>query len=156
MTIDAVNATFASVRNPAELTDSFRQRGLRITPQRVAVFEALQGSTGHPTAETIYRMVSADMPSISLRTVYQTLNDLTEMGEIKSLDLGVEATRFDPNIDDHHHLVCDECGLIADVYLDVSGLDLDDLDGFTPAKTRVFVSGRCRDCTTAKVDGIAG
>ena len=58
------------------------------------------------------------MPSISLRTVYQTLNDLAEMGEIQALDLGTGSTRFDPNIDEHHHLVCERCGLVRDVALD--------------------------------------
>jgi Fe2+ or Zn2+ uptake regulation protein len=134
------------VRSPAQLTDSFRERGLRITPQRVAVFEALHGSSGHPTAESIYRSVAVDMPSISLRTVYQTLNDLTDMGEINRLDMGVDAARFDPNVDDHHHLMCDGCGRIIDTYLDISGLDLRDLAGFEPSRTEVFVSGRCEHC----------
>jgi Fur family peroxide stress response transcriptional regulator len=140
------------VRNPDELTDSFRESGLRITPQRVAVFEAMHQSAGHPSAESIYQTVSAEMPSISLRTVYQTLNDLTEMGEIRRLDFGVKATRFDPTIDDHHHLVCDDCGLIVDAYIDVTGLPLADLDGFEPAGASVFVTGRCATCAAATAE----
>ena len=145
----ADSSTFGRVRSPAELTASFRDRGLRITPQRVAVFEALHDSAGHPTAESIYQAVASDMPSISLRTVYQTLNDLTEMGEINRLDIGADAARFDPTVDDHHHLVCNECGRITDAYLDVTGLDLGDLDGFQPATTSVVVSGRCEACARA-------
>ena len=137
------------MRTPGELTESFRDRGLRITPQRVAVFEALHDSTGHPTAESIYKKVVADQPSISLKTVYQTLNDLTEMGEIRRLDLGSSATRFDPNGDDHHHLVCDVCGVMIDTYLDVSGLELAGLAGFEPRHTHVFVSGRCAACAAS-------
>lgn len=140
------------MRSPAELTDSFRDRGLRITPQRVAVFHALHDATGHPTAEAIYDTVAADMPSISLKTVYQTLNDLTEMGEINRLDVGTDAARFDPNVDDHHHLICEGCGAIADAYLDVSGLDLGDLAGFRPAATTVVVSGTCAACATGGGD----
>jgi Fe2+ or Zn2+ uptake regulation protein len=134
------------MRSPAELTNSFRERGLRITPQRVSVFEALHESSGHPTAETIYQTVVDDIPSISLKTVYQTLNDLTDMGEIRRLDMGSTATRFDPNIDDHHHLVCTNCGVMIDTYLDVSKLELDELDGFEPAGTSVFVTGVCEAC----------
>lgn len=137
------------MQSPAELSDSFRERGLRITPQRVAVFEALHRSASHPTAESIYRTVASDMPSISLRTVYQTLNDLTEMGEINRLGLGVDAARFDPNVDEHHHLMCVECGLLTDAYLDVTGLDLGDLEGFQPTATTIVVSGRCERCATA-------
>jgi len=137
------------MRSPAELTDSFRDRGLRITPQRVAVFEALDGSTGHPTAEAIYQTVVTDIPSISLKTVYQTLNDLTDMGEIRRLDMGSTATRFDPNIDEHHHLVCTSCGVMIDTYLDVSPIELGELDGFKPTGTSVFVSGVCEACATS-------
>lgn len=134
------------MRSPAELSASFRERGLRITPQRVAVFEALDGATGHPTAESIYQTVVLDQPSISLKTVYQTLNDLTDMGEIRRLDLGSAATRFDPNLDDHHHLVCDDCGVMIDTYLDVSGLELGELGGFQPSSASVLVSGLCASC----------
>ena len=137
------------MRSPGELTASFRDRGLRITPQRVAVFEALHASTGHPTAESIYQTVVVDQPSISLKTVYQTLNDLTDMGEIRRLDLGSSATRFDPNIDDHHHLVCDDCGVITDTYLDVSGLELGGVTDFEPRNAHVFVSGRCATCAAS-------
>ncbi len=155
------------MRSPAELTDSFRARGLRITPQRVAVFEALHSSAqqagspgtsdqqpGHPTAESIYQSVVADMPSISLKTVYQTLNDLAEMGEIRRIDLGSTASRFDANLDEHHHLVCDSCGLMIDTYLDVSGIKLGDLGGFQPTGTSVMVSGLCPTCAAS--DAAAG
>ena len=137
------------MRSPGELSASFRERGLRITPQRVAVFEALHECTGHPTAETIYKTVVVDQPSISLKTVYQTLNDLTDMGEIRRLELGSSPTRFDPNIDDHHHLLCDDCGVMIDTYLDVSGLELESIDGFEPTNAHVFVSGRCASCAAA-------
>ena len=142
------------VQSPAELTESFRERRLRITPQRVAVFEALHRSKDHPTAESVYQTVALGMPYISLRTVYQTLNDLTEMGEIKRLDMGSDAARFDPNVDEHHHLVCEECGLITDAYLDVAGLDLGALDGFEPTRTKVVVMGRCERCAAGGADRI--
>jgi len=104
---------------------------------------------GHPTAETIYQTVATDMPSISLKTVYQTLNDLTDMGEIRRLDLGSTATRFDPNLEDHHHLVCDCCGVMIDTYLDASRIELGELEGFRPTGTSVFVSGLCEACATS-------
>jgi len=137
------------MRNPVELTDSFREHGLRITPQRVAVFEAMHQSVGHPSAESIYHTVVTDMPSISLRTVYQTLNDLADMGEIRRLDFGAKAALFDSNLDDHHHLLCSQCGLIIDAYLDLSGLRLSGLDGFQATGVSVFVSGLCEGCAAA-------
>ncbi|MFN0090897.1 MAG: Fur family transcriptional regulator [Acidimicrobiales bacterium] len=140
------------MRTPGELARSFRERGLRITPQRLAVFEALHTGAGHPTAEAVYQIVAPAMPSISLRTVYQTLNDLTELGEIRRLEMAAGAARFDTDPDEHHHLVCDECGAITDAHLDLSGLDLGVVEGFRPTKANVFVSGRCRHCAPADAD----
>jgi Fe2+ or Zn2+ uptake regulation protein len=137
------------VHTPAELTESFRRHGRKITPQRVAVFNVLHRNDTHPTAESVYDTVAADMPSISLRTVYQTLNDLAAMGEIRSLDLGTGSMRFDPNTGDHHHLVCDRCGTIRDVLADVAGVTPDRLDGFVVETTHVIFRGVCESCCAA-------
>ncbi|HEY5154597.1 MAG TPA: transcriptional repressor, partial [Acidimicrobiales bacterium] len=64
------------MKSPAELTHAFRAQGLKVTPQRQRIFTVLYDNPEHPTAEAVYASVSADMPTISLRTVYQTLNDL--------------------------------------------------------------------------------
>jgi Fe2+ or Zn2+ uptake regulation protein len=136
------------VRSPTELTEAFRQRGLKITPQRQLIFRILHGNDRHPTAENVYAAAVEVMPAISLRTVYQTLNDLAAMGEIQSIDLGTGSARFDPNVDDHHHLVCDRCGRVRDVYVD--GLEpvvpTDAFDGFTVETTQLVFRGRCAGC----------
>ena len=72
------------VKSPSDLTESFRAKGLKITPQRLRIFEVLHDSDRHPTAESVYDEVRVEMPTISLRTVYQTLNDLAGMGEPRS------------------------------------------------------------------------
>src|SRR3954469_21156156 len=97
---------FAGMKTPEELTALFRARGLKVTPQRQCIFRILHGSDAHPTAEAVYAPASAEMPTMSLRTVYQTLNDLAEMGELQQLELGTGSARFDPTLDPHHHLVC--------------------------------------------------
>ncbi|MEZ5263717.1 MAG: Fur family transcriptional regulator [Acidimicrobiales bacterium] len=131
----------------------FRSKGLRITPQRLAIFAALQGDESHPTAPTVYERVAVSMPSISLRTVYQTLNDPCALGVIGSVHLGGDALRFDPNTDEHHHLVCDACGSIADTYLDVGGLQPDADEAFAVHRTRVVLHGTCRACRTGALTG---
>jgi Fe2+ or Zn2+ uptake regulation protein len=94
------------------------------------------------------------MPTISLRTVYQTLNDLTAMGEVQSLDLGTGSARFDPNIDAHHHLVCDECGRVVDVYADASAVRVSgpQRHGFTISSTEVVFRGTCPTCKRKEVN----
>jgi Fe2+ or Zn2+ uptake regulation protein len=140
--------SFDLVRTPAELTEAFRQRGLKITPQRQAIFRILHDNTAHPTAESVYATVSDEMPSISLRTVYQTLNDLADMGEIQSLDLGTGSSRFDPNVGEHHHLVCERCGMVRDIELDtdIPVLSAETLDGFAVRTVDVVFRGRCAAC----------
>lgn len=138
------------MQSPTELTDRFRDHGLKVTPQRQLIFRLLHGNAAHPTAEAVFEAARAEMPTISLKTVYQTLNDLAEMGELHALDLGTGAARFDPNIDRHHHLVCTQCGSVRDVEVDASTLapPARTLDGFTVETTDVVFRGLCASCAT--------
>jgi Fe2+ or Zn2+ uptake regulation protein len=137
------------VRSPEELTLIFRAQGLKITPQRQSIFRALHGSTVHPTAEAVFDTVRREMPAISLRTVYQTLNDLAAMGEIQAIDLGTGSARFDPHTAHHHHLVCEVCGCVRDVDTEFPDVTVPDAQatGFTISTTEIVFRGRCRDCT---------
>ena len=71
-----------------ELTNLFRERGLRVTPQRQVIFRLLHGDDAHPTVESLYERAQAEMPTMSLKTVYQTVHDLEALGEVDVLDLG--------------------------------------------------------------------
>ena len=132
------------MRTPGELTDLFQANGLKVTPQRQAVFRALLGNDTHPTADAVHAAVTVDLPNVSLRTVYQVLHDLTRLGEIHALDLGTGAARFDPNVDAHQHLVCVACGKVRDIYVEPvtapAGV------GFTVDRAEVVFRGRCADC----------
>ncbi|MGA7758664.1 MAG: transcriptional repressor [Ilumatobacteraceae bacterium] len=137
------------MKSPPELAEAFRARGLKVTPQRQLLFGLLDGNTSHPTAEVLFARASELMPGISLRTVYTTLTDLAEMGELQSVVLGAGATRFDPNVDDHHHGVCDRCGAVVDLYVEgTDGLVVDDLHGFAATEASIVFGGTCVDCRT--------
>ena len=102
-----------------ELTGLFRTQGLRVTPQRQAIFRLLHGNDRHPTVDSLYDAARTEMPTISLKTVYQTVHDLEALGQVGLLDLGTGSVRVDPNVEaDHQHLVCSSCGLVRDVPLD--------------------------------------
>jgi Fe2+ or Zn2+ uptake regulation protein len=139
------------MKSPAELTETFRSAGRKVTPQRQAVFRALYESGAHPSAEAVYAVVSAEMPTVSLRTVYQTLNDLTAMGEINALELGTGAARFDPTPEPHHHLVCTGCGWIGDIPADLTDVTVPSgvTSGFEVAATEIVFRGRCATCAAA-------
>jgi len=136
------------VKSPAELTELFRAQGLKVTPQRQCIFRALHDNPSHPSAESVYAEVAREMPTISLRTVYQTLNDLASMGELVQLDLGTGSARFDPNLDAHHHLVCDRCGKVLDVQVDASSVRVPSARrrGFTIDSTQIVFRGTCAEC----------
>ncbi len=140
--------TVEDVRSPVELADAFRAQGLKITPQRQLLFRLLHDNTAHPTADALYAQASERMPGISLRTVYQTLTDLTAMGELRQVTFDSGPGHFDPNITDHHHAVCDSCGAIADVYVDgTDRLAVAGLDGFSAASASIVFHGSCTSCS---------
>ena len=87
------------VRPPDELTERFRSSGRKVTAQRQCIFRVLQGDVTHPSAEAVYEAARAEMETISLKTVYQTLHELAELGEVNTLDVGTGTVRFDPNVD---------------------------------------------------------
>ena len=137
------------MRTVDDLTERFRDQGLRVTPQRQAIFRLLHGDASHPTVEALYERARGDMPTISLKTVYQTVHDLEAMGEVELIHLGTGSVRVDPNVEHaHHHLICTVCGKVRDVLVDVHDLRVPTRDrrGFTVADVEVHFRGVCDDC----------
>lgn len=143
------------MRSPEEVTALFRSTGRKVTPQRERIFRALHGNERHPTAEGVHADIVDDMPTVSLRTVYQTLAELTELGEINKIDLGTGSARFDANVEPHHHLVCDDCGAIRDVIANTTEIRVPSRQrgGFRVEETEVVFRGRCRDCLSTSITG---
>ncbi|HTU39900.1 MAG TPA: Fur family transcriptional regulator [Acidimicrobiales bacterium] len=140
------------MQSPEALADLFRAHGRKITAQRLCIFRALAGDATHPTAESVYEQVRTDMPNVSLKTVYQTLNDLAELGAITVLDVGTGSTRFDPNVETaHHHLVCRSCGKVRDLTADLPALTVPRrrTQGFAVDSAEVVFRGLCEECRTA-------
>ena len=131
------------------LTELFRAHGRKVTAQRQCIFRVLQGDVTHPTAESVYEAARREVPTISLKTVYQTLHELAALGEVTALDLGTGTTRFDPNVEDvHHHLVCNRCGKVRDLHADFGHLSVPagDEDGFEVGAAEVVFRGTCAEC----------
>ena len=146
----------ATMRTPEELTSLFRANGRKVTPQRQCIFRVLQRDVTHPTAESVHEAARGQMETISLKTVYQTLNDLAALGEIGALHLGTGTTRFDPNVETvHHHLVCRGCGKVRDLHADFTGVTIPGgaQQGFEIGQAEVVFRGLCAECRTAGVVG---
>ena len=123
-----------------------RKEGLKITPQRVAVYEILLRSENHPTVEEIYEEVRKKYPFVSLATVYRTVETLEQMGLAKKVCYWGSSARYDANTDEHHHLICVKCGAIRDVYIDKSIAIPEELEGFKTEGYSVNIYGLCPDC----------
>jgi Fe2+ or Zn2+ uptake regulation protein len=138
------------MKTAEELTQLFRDRGRKVTAQRQCIFRALQDDVTHPSADAVYARVRGQMETISLKTVYQTLNELAALGEVDALDLGTGTTRFDPNVEvPHHHLVCSRCGKVRDLHADFSYLTVPrgSEEGFDLGSAEVVFRGTCADCS---------
>ena len=134
---------------PETVDALLRARGLRVTPQRTLVFRLVrQLGAEHPSAESIHVRAVRDMPSLSLRTVYTILDELEEIGAVRSLDVGTGSKRFCVNPHRHHHLVCRRCGRISDVFVDVGPFEVppEQRRGFLITDHEVVFRGICASC----------
>jgi Fur family peroxide stress response transcriptional regulator len=133
-----------------EFEDRCRSEGLKVTPQRIAVYQVLVESHEHPSAETVFQKVRQSQPSISLDTVNRTLLTLAKMGLAFVVEGSGEAKRFDANADSHQHFKCIQCKRIVDFH----HLPFDDVPipaglkkGFKILRKTVYFEGICDRCT---------
>jgi Fe2+ or Zn2+ uptake regulation protein len=132
-----------------ELQETLRERGLRVTPQRILIHRAVGELGRHATAEEVLERVSERLPNASLPTVYATLELFEELGILRRVTVGGGPALWDPRLDGHHHMVCRNCGDVLDVE---AKLELGKLKraarrrGFRPDSTELVVSGLCARC----------
>jgi Fe2+ or Zn2+ uptake regulation protein len=125
----------------------WRAGGGKVTPQRLFLLRALEHAETHPTAEDLYAAVRADLPTLSLATVYKTLAELVALGEVQPIVTGDGRTRYDPHMEPHAHVLCRRCGKLADVAESVVRIAAPmELDGFLVTGKRVVLEGYCRSC----------
>ena len=104
-------------RNEKELEPlkkALREKGFKVTPQRMAVYLAIVDSQIHPSVSDVHETVRRRLPTISLDTVYRTLWKLSELGLVSPVTTSGDGIRFDARIDHHHHFVCARCGATLD------------------------------------------
>ena len=127
--------------------------------QRQAIMDFLCSRTDHPTAEVIYQNVKAQLPNISLGTVYRNLNQLADNGRIRRIKGANDAEHFDGNTSAHQHFICTICGAVDDIFL----TDLQLLDALDQAACKaydgsiscndIYFYGSCRKCSDSLAPG---
>jgi len=138
-----------------QLRKHFQQRRLKFTSQRYAIYQALASSTEHPSVEGLYSTVKKSHPTLSMNTVYNTLETLKEIGIASEISLWHDKARFDANQTPHHHLVCLYCKRIEDLYdnaLDDLALSPKVKHRYRIVGHRVEFHGYCKDCKIKKED----
>jgi Fur family transcriptional regulator, ferric uptake regulator len=145
------------VRHAAGITARLREKGYRLTPQRLMILAAIETSDEHVSAEEIYNQVAAKYPNVDISTVYRTLELLKKLGMVYEIDLGEGRIRYHAEESGHHHhLVCQDCGAVIDI--DEAALaSLKDIlmrDYHFQAELRhVGVFGICEKCRQKKSAG---
>ncbi|MEI6429075.1 MAG: Fur family transcriptional regulator [Pseudanabaena sp. ELA607] len=149
-----------SALTSSQIQAKFREKGLRPTPQRYAVYANLLERYDHPTVEQILHDISQVFPMSSRATVYNTLTVLREQGLVREVLLQEGVTRYDANIASHHHFVCTQCGSIHDLPWQAfpqmpapETLDLGAIaPNLQPETYEVIVRGsRCPNCANSPV-----
>ena len=137
------------------LAEKLRSHRLKVTPQRLAILTVLTQTTKHPDAENIYQTLRETHPSISLATVYKTLDTLKNAGLILELNAGEDSFRYDANTQPHVHLVCAKCRQVFDATETESASFRTFLDDFSSKMAfetdyaLLLLFGQCTQCPNA-------
>ncbi len=126
-----------------------RDNGLKITPQRIAVYKALISMDTHPTAEEVYQKVRDEISNISLDTVNRTLHTLSGIGAAFIVEGTGQPRRFDGGLEDHQHFLCIKCGKVIDIHHEsFDNIDIPaELKGqFQILRKTVYLEGLCGIC----------
>lgn len=133
-------------------TDLLRSKGLKVTPQRIAIITMLMNTKAHPTAEVIFKALEPDNPTMSLATVYKTLDSFNEAELIQILSIDGESLHYDFNTAFHPHLICKECNSVKDVDVDISDemnaivKKINAAGNYNINKEQLFFYGTCDEC----------
>jgi Fur family peroxide stress response transcriptional regulator len=133
------------------ITDQLKSRDIRPSYQRIKVLEYLYQKGGHPTVDEIYRALSADIPSLSKVTIYNTLHTLVDAGLVRVVDINGTEKCFDIMLENHGHFHCEACGTIYNFQIDIDRVPMDGLDQFQINQKQVYFKGLCPNCRNNQI-----
>jgi Fur family transcriptional regulator, peroxide stress response regulator len=142
-----------SVQRLGEFVARCRKRGIALTPQRLAVIEALLASENHPSAVEICATVRRTHPHVSLATVHRILEQFCEVGEARKVTLLHDLARYDGNVEAHHHVLCVRCRRVHDVEIpEVDKLfgSIASLGEFALLRCSLEIDALCGQCQLAE------
>jgi len=122
-----------------------KENGLKATPQRIAILRFLDQTMGHPSVEEIHQAIKKQYPSISLATVYNTLEKLNKAHSIQKLNISDARAHYETNLNPHCHFYCKQCQTIIDITL-TRPFESDQLDHYRVEEIHGYFKGVCEDC----------
>jgi Fur family transcriptional regulator, peroxide stress response regulator len=136
------------MRQQDAIIQMLKEKGLRVTPQRFAVYANLLERCDHPTADQVLHDLNRDAPTSSQSTVYTSLQALCAAGLVREVILDEGVCRYDANVAPHHHFRCHDCGTIRDIAWDaLPGLAIgQSLPGIQIDSYEIILHGRCEQC----------
>ncbi len=132
-----------------ETAQILREKGLKVTPQRIAVYNMLLQTNSHPNADMIYRALEETNPTMSLATVYKTLDYFKHLGLVQELNVGEGSARYDATVHCHPHAVCTCCGKVVDLEVEeLTNLHekLSQPLDFAVSCEQLILYGTCAEC----------
>lgn len=127
-----------------QFIEACRDRGLNVTYQRILIYRSLTETDRHPTAEEIFTEVKKEYPSISLATVYKTLETLVKHDLISKVNPLHDSARYDGDNALHHHMLCRHCGRVVDIADErLNEIDMPRQDNYRIAGYRILFEGWC-------------
>ena len=131
-----------------ELTGILRKSGYKVTPQRLAIYEELAKEHWHPSAELLYERLKAKYPSLSLATVYKTMEILSDVKVARMLSTPEASVRFDGDMSDHGHCQCIRCNKIVDIRFNKDDLThkVEKETNFLITAKEIYFFGLCPAC----------
>ncbi len=133
----------------SDFVSKSKDLGLKVTPQRTAIYKELAKTDQHPSTEMIYKNIKDYFPNISLTTVYRTLETFEKHGLISVVNQLYNAARYDANLTPHHHIVCVECKKIEDIFdnsVNYAKID-NNIQDYEVVGYSVLFNGICSDCS---------
>lgn len=131
------------------LIKELKANSCKITPQRIAVYQVIKEANDHPNAETVFKKLEPMYPTMSLATVYKSLELFSKLGLIQVINIGENSFRYDGKIEDHQHIICSKCSKIEDLsntlFEDLI-LKVQDSSKYKVEKQQLCFYGICSDC----------
>lgn len=131
------------------LIKKLKSNSCKITPQRMAVYEVIKKNMDHPNAEAVFKKLSSTYPTMSLATVYKSLDLFTKLGLVQVINIGEHSFRYDGKTEEHQHVICTHCSKIEDIRSNIFE-DLDNkvqnISNYKIRKKQLCFYGICSEC----------